>query len=234
MANSVKRQRIEAELDSIDDSTDLLDWLAPGAGEKENTSDWLGPLSPVPGPEGEADGEGAADLPTSSIAAPAEDFSEGVLGEEAPPSLAGLSAPPPGPAAAPAAAAQPSEAEASAPLLTSMGRGPAAATPQELESLVVSLPPSYGLTTSNVERELHVRMLKQLRADGPQATVTSWVPMQDAAGRPLVRLHAVFHDRCAVPRHGATRASCAARRAPPTLLLLRCARRSLRSRAHLL
>ena len=99
----------------------------------------------------------------------------------------------------PSTAGAAANAALSKTLGTSMiGRGPAPVTTQELETLVSSLPPSYALTTKVDERELHVRLLRQLRADGPAATVlTSWVPTKDAGGRPLLRLHTVFRDRYA-------------------------------------
>ena len=68
--------------------------------------------------------------------------------------------------------------------------------PKEMDDLIDSLPSHYALTTTAADRMLHLNLLKQLRGDGPNATVlTSWIPSKDASGLHYLRLHAVFRDK---------------------------------------
>ena len=200
---TAKRQRLDElggeQIDSSNDQTDILDFFVEPVGAKENGDgdDFFEGLAQLEGGEASL-GSTPASGPIPGDKPAADPFvasliSNGFNGTAAETGKAPL------PDQQPSTAGAAANAALSKTLGTSMiGRGPAPVTTQELETLVSSLPPSYALTTKVDERELHVRLLRQLRADGPAATVlTSWVPTKDAGGRPLLRLHTVFRDRYA-------------------------------------
>ena len=194
---AVKRQRVDSDLDP-EDSSDILDWLGPVGARENGGNDWLGELSPgiqLEGDEGGASEVAHGERPSAAAPAAAhfvdavDVFLTNQNGGKSEP------APQPGPSGtmAPFSAAQPTRAAPCA-----MGRGPAPVSPQELEIWSSSLPHSYKFTMSVAERELHVRMMKQLLAEGTNPPViTSWVPTKDKAGQPLIRLHTIFRDQCA-------------------------------------
>lgn len=187
-----KRQRTH-EL-TREDSADV-DWLDPSTAPSSGPGDLLDTLSADGFGFGSGDETGSA---AATTAAP--------VGVDGIPDggLAGMNAGIAAPAAAPTPGqlleAQSARVAGSAhgPIV-SMGRPPAAATTQELDVWVHSLPQSYALTTTTAERELHVRMMKHLLGEGCSPPVmTSWVPMSKG-GQPIMRLHIVFKDQCAAP-----------------------------------
>ena len=191
---TVKRQRVDADLDHIEESSDLLDWLGPVGPREGGANDWLGELSPglqLEADEGGASEQAHGERPTAAAPAAAH-FVDAVdvymTNQTA--SAKSEAAPQPGPSPL-APFSQPSRAAPYA-----MGRGPAPVSPQELDIWSASLPNSYKFTMSVAERELHVRMMKQLIAEGTNPPViTSWVPTKDKAGQPLIRLHTIFRDQ---------------------------------------
>ena len=168
------------------ESSELIDWLrAPAACEPE----WLRALEPNDDSNIEL---GSCSSPVSGHGTMRGDaFISSLLADGSGSSLTDTNSPGHAP---PARAPSPRNAECG-------GSTHPYHASAELHALVSSLPSSYLLTTSTEERVLHLGLLKQLRIEGPDAmALTSWIRCKDHAkdssGNPIIRLHAVFRDRC--------------------------------------
>ena len=157
---------------------DLLDWLTePGKGDSipgGNSFAWLEDLSPANGGSGGAGrrANGSRNGTPSATLDPVASM----------PSLNG--------------AHKLGRSALGDPMLGSAAAFMSVSDPKEMDDLIDSLPSHYPLTTTAADRMLHLNLLKQLRGDGPNATVlTSWIPSKDASGLHYLRLHAVFRDK---------------------------------------
>ena len=186
---NVKRQRSEASesTDALatEDIFSLLSPLQSGGQEKsEGGSDWLSGLTPaadsrLPRP---ASGAQAPDSQSAATSAREDSFIASVFADE------GMRD---------AEMASSSSAPAVGSFQVPSNEARTAATSDEVEALMASLPQHYSITTTKADRELHARLVKCLRGEGASsAALTSWVPYQDASGARMVKLHAIFRDRC--------------------------------------
>ena len=183
---AVKRQRLD-EL-SHDDSSELLGWLEHSPGPDTGDDHW-----PAMSPGSLEDGDGSPVVPAAAAPSSADGFCVEPQTATVPP----VEATPQQLLDAYAGQLVLAKTTAMPGPIASMGRAPAPVSSHELDIWIGSLPPSYALTTTAAERELHVRMMKQLLSEKlSPPVVTSWVPSKDKSGRPLLRLHIVFHDQC--------------------------------------
>ena len=186
----------EGTLDSLTDlnTSDLLAWI------REDPSPTVAPSGQDFLPFRE-DSQGTAspvdELKLSSAPAPSDNLLAGIFDADTCLPLDSAALPPGNAAMGPgslAPAGAPGQASSAA----------AAHLPRcsqhEIDILAASLPQSYNLATSPADRDLHARLLKQLRSPGSSSTVvTSWESTKDAVGSPILKLHAVFRDRCVPP-----------------------------------
>ena len=187
-SGTFKRQRSSTDenLEGLasDDIFSLLSPLSSGKEKPEGGGDWLDSLTPVGGEE--LPGTSAQGARSASAPATSDSFVNLLFSGDA------------GTDAATGESLASATVLAENGTLESIGRPPTIPSQDEMDAHVASLPQHYAFTTSLTDRQLHVRMINRLRAEGPAATVlTSWVSLQDPKGGYLVKLHAVFRDRYA-------------------------------------